>query len=91
MKKLINTLFFAFIVLNSPATEFKGRTYSYPRISEEASAPNAYDEFSPAQEEIAPEAVVVLPDTPSLKINKGIENDEPDFQSSVFDRPAMTR
>lgn len=91
MKKLIFMLFFAVLPNGSFAPEFKGQTYSIPRIAGETPQPNAYQYYTPTQESIQPDPFVVIPTTGSLRVNKQLENESPGPQNIIFDSPAMTR
>lgn len=91
MKKLIVILVLATIGQTIEATEFKGQTYSSPRIAGETPQPNAYQYYTPTQDSIKEDPFVVIPTTGSLRVPKLLENESPDPQNIVFDSPAMTR
>lgn len=91
MKKLIIILVLATLDQTMQATEFKGQTYSIPRIAGETPQPNAYQYYTPTQASIKEDPFVVVPTTGSLRVVKQLENESPGPQNTVFDSPAMTR
>lgn len=91
MKKLIVILVLAIIGQKIQSTEFKGQTYSSPRIAGGTPQPNAYHYYTPTQDSIKEDPYVVIPTTGSLRVPKLLENESPGPQNTVFDSPAMTR
>lgn len=91
MKKPLLLLIFAQYLCCLNAWEFKGKTYSIPRTSQEIRRPTAYDIYYPTQEQINPEAETVVHHIENLRLEDTGENNEPVYQNRVFDAPAMTK
>lgn len=91
MKKLIVILVLATVGRKIQATEFKGQSYSTPRIAGETPQPNAYQYYTPTQASIKQDPYEVIRATGSLRVPKVLENESPGPQNTIFDSPAMTR
>ena len=91
MKKLIFILVLATLGQKIEATEFKGQSYSTPRIAGGTPQPNAYQYYTPTQASIKQDPYVITRATGSLRVPKVLENESPTPQNIVFDSPAMSR
>lgn len=92
MKKYLLLLGFLTWGIKNYCPEFKGQTYSAPRIAQEIPRPTAYDAYTPTEQKIVSDPeVVIIPERSDLRVYKTNVNDEPGYRSSIYDSPAMSK